>query len=220
MDCVIFDMDGTLIDSSEDITLAVNHVRKKVYGLAPLEREEVVAAINRDHRNLALLFYGTEEYEPRAKSVFEPYYYKQCIENTYVYDGVEDVLNHLRQRDILLAVATNAPAIFGRRMLSGVGLLDFFPCLVGGDEVEKPKPDGEMIFQVKERLALSEEARVIMVGDNEKDMAAARKAGVGEVFANWGFAKPPAGTRVIIDKPQELLDHIGQAQSWFEKLEI
>ena len=75
---VIFDMDGTLIDSKKDITISINYVRELNHNLAPLEEEFIVKSINMDVRNLPKLFYNTDTYEERDKVVFEKHY-KQIL---------------------------------------------------------------------------------------------------------------------------------------------
>ena len=88
MKIVIFDMDGTLLDSKKDITISVNHIRDAHYKLPPLSEEFVVEAINMDVRNLPKMFYGTELYEDKDREVFEVHYAQQCVQNPYLYDGV------------------------------------------------------------------------------------------------------------------------------------
>jgi len=108
MKIVIFDMDGTLIDSAQDITTTINHVRRVNHRLPPLSSEEVVEIINRPVRNLAKLFYGTESYEMRDKTLFESHYYDQCTQNPRLYPQIEEMIVTLRAHDVKLSVATNA----------------------------------------------------------------------------------------------------------------
>ncbi|MFZ5375947.1 MAG: HAD family hydrolase, partial [Campylobacterota bacterium] len=119
---VIFDMDGTLIDSGNDITHSVNYVRQERYSLSPMSVQSVVDAINAPHRNLAEIFYGTSRYEPEAKELFESHYYDQCIKNVSAYNGIIEVLETLRGANARMGVATNAPGLFARRMLSHLGM--------------------------------------------------------------------------------------------------
>ena len=77
---VIFDMDGTLVDSALDITTAINLVRNDIK-LKPLEVSTVVEAINGDHHGLAEIFYGTEEHKQEHRELFEAYYHAECVKN-------------------------------------------------------------------------------------------------------------------------------------------
>lgn len=208
MTVVIFDMDGTLIDSQYDITISINHVRATNHGLGPLTCDFVVEAINRDHRNLAKLFYDTELYEDRDRILFEAHYHKQCTESARLYDGVEELIVALNERGVKMGVATNAPSRFANRMLEHVGVAGYFERIVGADMVALPKPDPEMLHVTLEHLFFDSDVdSAFMVGDNSKDMEAGFRAGVTSVFATWGFSPQGHGDH-IISRPQELLDII------------
>ncbi|MCJ7765867.1 MAG: HAD hydrolase-like protein, partial [Thiovulaceae bacterium] len=126
MTVVIFDMDGTLIDSQQDITVSINHVRKTNHALEPLTSDFVVEAINRDKRNLAKLFYNTELYEDRDRIIFEAHYHKQCTESAVLYEGIKELISELHARGVKMGVATNAPSPFALRMLEHTGIAGYF----------------------------------------------------------------------------------------------
>lgn len=202
---VIFDMDGTLIDSQHDITVSVNHVRRTHYGLDPVSTDYVVEAINRYQRNLAKLFYDTDTYEEHAKESFEAHYYDQCVQNVTLYDGVLELLNSLKAGGFKLSVATNAPSLFARRMLDKLDVSRHFDHIVGADMVSTPKPDKEMLSHILDAYGfLHDRDRAWMVGDNSKDIEAARNAGIRSVFAAWGFSRQGEGDH-FADHPSRLL---------------
>jgi len=206
MTVVIFDMDGTLIDSQNDITASINYVRAQNHDLDPLKSDFVVDAINRDHRNLAKLFYNTDEYQDSDRIVFEAHYHKQCTESAVVYDGIIELVEKLHAKGIKMGVATNAPTPFALRMLEHVGLAPFFEKIVGADLVALPKPDPEMLQVTLEAVGFDSSVdKAYMVGDNSKDMEAGFRAGCTSIFATWGFSPQGHGDHVIAH-PLDLLD--------------
>ena len=194
MKVAIFDMDGTIIDSGYDITHSVNHVRDEIYALQPLSMQYIIDAINAPKRNLAKLFYETELYEKSAQELFETHYYDQCVQNVRLYDGVYDLLQELNAKNVKLSIATNAPSIFARRMLSHLHVDSFFDHIVGADMVEVPKPDSQMLEMILKDYGFnSQNDTAWMVGDNSKDMLSAKNAQIGSIFARWGFSRDGEG---------------------------
>jgi len=201
-------MDGTLIDSQRDITISINYIRALHYNLDPLSSAFIVEAINRDQRNLAKLFYETESYREQDRKVFEEHYYDQCIENPVLYNGIEKLLRRLKAENIRLSVATNAPTIFAKRMLFHLGVGDYFDHIVGADRVLVPKPDKEMLHYILDQYGfIHSKDQAWMLGDNSKDMKAAKNADITGVFVTWGFSPVGIGT-LVINEPCELLENL------------
>ncbi|NPA66279.1 MAG: HAD-IA family hydrolase [Epsilonproteobacteria bacterium] len=201
---VIFDMDGTLIDSKKDITISVNYVRMKNHDLPPLSEEYVVKAINKKHRNLAKLFYETEIYEEKDRELFEQHYKEQCIQNPYLYDGIKEVLESLHVNGVLMGVATNAPTPFAKEMLTHLGIEHYFVKIVGADKVKQPKPDPQMIHIILEACSFEQGDKAWMVGDNPKDIEVAHNAGIEAIYATWGF-QSDFDYEIKIKDPKEIL---------------
>lgn len=202
---VIFDMDGTLIDSKKDITISINYVRAEHYGLGALSEEYVVEAINMKVRNLPKLFYTTDEYHEKDRELFETHYAKQCTQNPYLYDGIEDTLRELNQSDVKLAVATNAPTKFANLMLTSLGVVNLFGIIIGADYVRHSKPSPEMIYKILHFYNYQEkEDKAWMIGDNSKDMMSAKNANIEALFATWGFSTTSENER-IVEHPTNIL---------------
>ncbi len=205
MKIAIFDMDGTLLNSAKDITISINSVRKHNHGLPPLDEAFVVESINKEHRNLAELFYGTLVYEERDQSLFEMHYDQQCVQNVYLYEGIAESLQALLDKKVHLSVATNAPTRFARRMLEKCGVFENFDFIIGADRVSKPKPDKEMLEYILKGYGYKESHKALMVGDNSKDMLAASNAGIQGAFATWGFS-PQSDHTLILSSPFDVIE--------------
>jgi len=202
---IIFDMDGTLLDSKKDITISINYVRQKHYSLLPLSEDFIVQAINMEVRNLSKLFYDTEVYNEVDRDLFEAHYEKQCIQNSYLYNGVKTLLKNLKKEGIKLSVATNAPTKFAKEMLSHLQVADLFDVIIGADKVTASKPDPSMLHAILNFYGFDKKKdRAWMVGDNSKDIKSAENAGIDAIFATWGFS-PHSDFEVVIKEPKELL---------------
>ncbi|MDF1883614.1 HAD family hydrolase [Sulfurimonas sp. SAG-AH-194-C21] len=202
---VIFDMDGTLIDSKKDITISVNHVRELHYKLAPLSEAFIVEAINKEVRNLPELFYETPEYQKQDMHAFEAHYEEQCVKSPYLYAGIQEILDALKNANVKLSVATNAPTKFAKRMLASLSVEHYFDVIIGADAVSHSKPSPEMLHKILEYYDYDKtKDKALMIGDNSKDILSAQNANIDSLFATWGFS-PETDYLNKVDKPQEIL---------------
>lgn len=207
MKTILFDMDGTLLDSQADIAASINHTRQ-ARGLEPLALEVITRAINDPAINAAELLYGEKEYTALDRDRFEAHYHEQCLDTVALYEGVDELLEALKARDCVLAVATNANRRFAERMLSHLGIDHHFGAILGAGCVPKAKPHPDMLHEARRRLGCGDPARAVMVGDNEKDMLAARAAGIKGLFAHWGYGSGSALAAAAFDHPHALLEFL------------
>lgn len=190
---LIFDLDGTLVDSRRDLSVAINRVRTD-YGWGALSIEQVTAAVGEGARVLvasALGVHRPDETMPEsldeAIERFYGHYDDICLETTKPYPGVDQMLEDLAER-YPLALYTNKPERFVRRILEGVELARFFPEVLGGDSLPTRKPEAPGVRHLAEAMGVPV-AKTMLVGDSRIDAATARSAGCRFAFAEWGFAE-------------------------------
>ncbi len=206
---LVFDLDGTLIDSRRDLATAVNRTRAEL-GLAPLTLAEVVGMVGEGARRLVEKAIGAEVPAERFEEVFHRYlehYRAVCLDTTVAYDGVPQALARLAA-PFPLAVLSNKPEDLSRLILDGLGLGAYFRAVVGGDSLPSRKPDPAGLLLLARRLAIPPE-RFLLVGDTAIDAATARAAGCPFALVTWGFARPAdlAGIAADyrFDRPGELV---------------
>ena len=182
----IFDLDGTLIDSREDLATAVNLTRSS-YGLAPLPVETVTRLVGEGVRLLM-----TRALEGAAADLDEAvrrqkaFYLEHLCDRTTLYPGVADGLAALGGAGHLLAVATNKPVEPTERILRHFGIRERFARVLGGGSVPNLKPEPDMALRIMEELAMPASA-TWMVGDHVTDLETARRAGIASVFLEGGM---------------------------------
>ena len=185
MRLIMFDMDGTLIDSGFAITNTINYVRENL-GFEKLEKDYILEKVNDPSIISSEFFYGTKEFTPQQTKLFEEYYNKHCLSDLLVYDGITKLVEDLG-KDFTLVVATNANSQYAHKMLNHVGLGHHFKTILGYDSVSKPKPHPEMVHKLLDIHKVSN-INAQLIGDSHKDIMAATKAGVDSVLVNWGFS--------------------------------
>lgn len=185
---LIFDMDGTLVDTKRDIALTINAIREANYGLPPLSESAITSMMNRTGLNLAKAFYGVERYSHKDRTAFEAFYMEQCTRHSRIYEGIVELLETLTHSRCMLYVATNAPSRGARKILHHHGLGGYFQAILGSDDVELPKPHPQMLHTIRNLASHAGGTRQwYMVGDSHKDMLAALDADMTPIAAHWGY---------------------------------
>ena len=170
MKTVIFDMDGTLLDSSRAIEVSVNNTRRELYGLAPIQRDFIVRTINDPSKNAFLEFYGKTKASAEELAFFEKEFVKNYHEFAVLYEGIDELLRHCKRSGYFIALASNAPAYTLQEILRKTGSRELFDLVVGADEHTPSKPDPAMLLRT---IARSPHKKAIFLGDSKKDELAA-----------------------------------------------
>ncbi len=220
---LIFDLDGTLIDSAPDVCASVNRVLE-ADGRRALTVEETKDMVGWGGSVLiekalaATGDAGTTEDVEKALDAFLTTYADHPADLTTVFPGVFSALEGFKAADIKLAICTNKPTTTTPPVLSAMSLDGFFDVVSCGDAVPHKKPDGRHILLCAEQLSVSPEASV-MIGDSENDINAAIDAGVRSVCVTFGYAHVPLGeigADVLINHFDDLagaLDNIFRADA-------
>ncbi len=210
-EAVLFDLDGTLIDSVQDLALAVNHALSGL-GLPERPVAEIAGFVGEGARRLVERAVGAraELVEP-ALNLWWEHYRRHLLDHTSLYPGIAELLEAAR---VPLAVHTNKPGALARRILDGLGVLDQFVAVVGGDEApRKPDPAGSRLLLARMGVA-GEDA--LYVGDSVIDVELARAVPMPVASVTWGLVPEErllaAGATMLIRQVNELLPLVGAAR--------
>lgn len=185
---IIFDLDGTLVDSCRDLATSVNLMRHH-YGLPPLPVATITTYVGNGVRMLVTrALEGTGIDIDEALRIQIPIYKAHLLVETVPYPGVELGLRLLKQRGHLLAVATNKPAEACELILRHLGLMDLFVSVLAGGSFPVLKPAPDMILSIMAAAGAKAE-NTWMVGDNHTDLEAARRAGARSIFLTYGYGE-------------------------------
>jgi phosphoglycolate phosphatase len=207
---LIFDLDGTIIDSRLDLVHATNNTRAHL-GLGPIEPELIYSYVGDGAPVLVRRALGPEASEhdvSHALGFFLEYYRHHALDFTTVYPGVREALERLHEGGERLAVLTNKPVRITHRILEGLGIAPLFFEAFGGNSFDRKKPDPIGIDTLRKQVN-AEAKDTWMVGDSHVDIRTARNAGVFACGVTWGFQ--PESLRefppdLLIDRMSELAD--------------
>jgi phosphoglycolate phosphatase len=207
VDLMIFDLDGTLIESKWDIAQSVNFTLAQL-GLPERPIEEIFGFVGDGVKRLLRLAVG-EGSQTRfedALKVFRGHYLEHCLDRTSFYPGIEPMLQHFAHKD--KAIATNKSIEYTRVILNGLGP-QHFGYMIGGDNGFGLKPEPGMLLHIMEKVGASRE-RTVLVGDSTNDINGGHNAGIRVCAVGYGM-----GNRVkmeacrpdwFIEKPEQLME--------------
>jgi phosphoglycolate phosphatase len=200
---IIFDLDGTLIDSQEDLALSVNLMRKEM-GRAPLDHDLIASYVGQGVSVLVrrALGNGAPETVPdreveRGVEIFLRTYGLHMLDHTVLYSGVWEALQALSGRH--LAVLTNKPVNFSRAILVGLGIASCFAFVYGGNSFEQKKPDPVGVFRLMSDTGVAA-PQTLVVGDSDTDVLTGRNAGVWTCGVAYGL-----GSHTLAATPPDVL---------------
>ncbi|MER3425417.1 MAG: phosphoglycolate phosphatase [Nitrospiraceae bacterium] len=207
VDLLIFDLDGTLIESKWDIALAVNLTLGEL-GLPLRSQEEIFGFVGDGVKRLLRLSVGEENLDryQEALKIFRGHYLMHCLDCTKFYPGIEAVLAHFVEKK--KAVATNKSLEYTTKILGGLGA-HHFAYVVGGDNGYGLKPEPGMLLKVMEELNVNKD-RTVLIGDSTNDINAGHNAGIRVCAVGYGMGnrEKMAACRPdwFIENPEELME--------------
>ena len=184
---IIFDLDGTLIDSVIDLANSVNYTLEKI-GLPVHTQDEVRSYVGDGVSRLIRRSLGQTHLDKfdEAFAIFMDHYGRHCMDNTVLYPGVGKVLPELA-RDYSLAVLTNKSVAFSHKIITGLGIDSCFREVLGGDSLETKKPEPDGILYLADKWSLDPATEMVMVGDHVTDIEVGQRAGCKTVFITGGI---------------------------------
>ncbi|MGA7180579.1 MAG: HAD-IA family hydrolase [Thiobacillaceae bacterium] len=211
---VLFDLDGTLIDTALDLGHALNLQRSR-HGLAPLAEELIRPQASHGARGLLSIGFGLGPDDAQFGPMREEFlqlYADNISRYSRPFDGVLDLLDKLEKHDIAWGVVTNKPARFTEPLLSILDLADRAACIVSGDTCPQPKPHPCPLLYAAEEAGHKPE-QCLYVGDAARDIEAAVAANMPALVALWGYLhetdQPQTwGAKDMIDTPARILDYL------------
>lgn len=206
----MFDLDGTLADTGQDLASAVNYVRSYLR-LEPLDNRLVYRNVGRGVEHL-LRSSLPEAYQQRFDEVMELFlarYENHLLDTTVLYPHVQETLHYFREKK--RAVVSNKLHRLTVSVLRGLGIEPCFDAILGGDSTPQKKPDPEPLHKVLGAFKVTP-AKALMVGDGGTDIEAGKRAGVVTCGVTYGLGKPE---EIIGAKPDFLIDDIRQLRDYF-----
>jgi N-acetyl-D-muramate 6-phosphate phosphatase len=214
---VLFDLDGTLIDSAPDLGAAVDKMRID-RGMSSLPLDHYRPMAGAGARGMIGLAFGFTPEHPEFAAMKEEFFvnYERCMtERTRIFDGVIEMIDQLVARNLSWGVVTNKSSRFTDPLTAAMPLFASAQAIVSGDTTPHAKPHPEPLFEAARRLGL-DPARCVYVGDDERDIVAGLAAGMGTVAATYGYLGQQTdisrwNAHLHIDSPLDLLKSLSSA---------
>jgi phosphoglycolate phosphatase len=208
---ILFDLDGTLVDSAPDLHAATNQVMRNV-GRPLLKQEEVRHMVGQGAKKLIELGLtatgGIEDHNiDDLLTVFLDYYRANIANGTYFYDGAPELLDTLKSNGFSVAICTNKPITLAKLLIKELGADSLFDAITGGDSFEFRKPDPRHVIETANMLKGN--GKSLMIGDTFNDIDAAKAANIPSIAVSFGYSSTPAhelGADMAVDRLQDIID--------------
>lgn len=194
---IIFDMDGTLVNSSLTIANAINYVRKNL-GFEALEQEYILRLVNDHTINPAQTFYHAQAFDADHERWFSEYYTKNHENELVLYEGIKELLESLKEKGHALAVATNAYRGSTIESLTHLEVYEHFDTIACYDDVHEGKPHPAMLHKILDELEHSTH-QTLFIGDGPRDEMASKRAEIDYIMVDWGFTEHTNAVRSVDD---------------------
>ena len=178
---IIFDMDGTLIDSAKAICETINYIRKGL-NMPILANDDIIEIINNPTKNYMIEFYGVERISNNMMKIFEEEYQKNYFFHATIYNEALNLIEYCQDMNYKMAVASNAPNSILKQILTNAKILDKFDMIVGASDAIPCKPAPDMLNLIIDRLG----NQATFIGDSYKDALAAKNANIPYINVIWG----------------------------------
>ncbi|MCH5320407.1 MAG: HAD-IIIA family hydrolase [Eubacterium sp.] len=213
--CAIFDLDGTLVDTADDLGLATAYVLE-TYGIKPKwTKDDYRAFVGNGAKKLldrAFEHKLSDDELNKALEIFKEKYNEISLDNAYIYDGIKEALDTLKEQGIKLAVVTNKPHQSAVKMVKTLFGKNYFDVIIGAEESVPKKPDPFTTNHALEKLSCSPQ-EAIFFGDSDIDIYTAKNAGVQAVGCSWGFRSMEC---LLSAKPSAIIDTARDIPNFFK----
>ena len=194
---IIFDMDGTLVNSSLTIANAINHVRQNL-GFDAMEQEYILRLVNDHTINPAQKFYHAQAFDADHERWFSEYYTKNHESELVLYEGIKEMLESLKDKGHTLGVATNAYRGSTIESLTHLDVYDLFDGIACYDDVAQGKPHPDMLYKLLDELEHSSHES-LFIGDGPRDEIASQRAEIDYIMVDWGFTEHTEAVQTVGD---------------------
>ena len=210
LQAVLFDMDGTLLDSAPDF-IAIAQAMRAAHGLPPMEDKLIRDHVSGGARAMVLRAFDVDPMSEQFEALrleFLERYQEHCAVLTRPFDGIAELLADIEHAKLIWGVVTNKPVRYAAPIMEQLGLAERSAILICPDHVTNSKPDPEPLLLACSRLGL-DPASVLYIGDDLRDIESGRSAGTKTAAVTYGYIHPDDNPRhwgadVVVDHPSEL----------------